>query len=44
MSTRDAVLHLAAEYPAQAAVRVTIASSAASQIWMIREWRSVDSP
>ena len=37
MSTRDSVPHRAAEYPAQAAVTVTSASSTASQIWTIRE-------
>jgi hypothetical protein len=31
------VPHLAAEYPAQAAVMVTIDSRTASAIWMIRE-------
>ena len=35
MSTRDAVPHFAAEYPAQAAVMVTSASSTASQICTI---------
>ena len=39
MSTRDAVPHLAAEYPAQAAATVTSASSTASQICTIRECR-----
>src|ERR1700728_936085 len=37
MSTRDAVPHCAAEYPAQAAVTVTSASSTASQTCTIRE-------
>ncbi len=35
MSTRDAVPHFAAEYPAQAAVMVTSASNSASQICTI---------
>ena len=37
MSMRDAVPHFDAEYPAQAAVMVTSASSTASQICTIRE-------
>src|SRR5580698_559261 len=37
MSTRDAVPHCAAEYPAHAAVIVTSASRTASQICRIRE-------
>ena len=37
MSMRDAVPHFAAEYPAQAAVIVTSASSIASPICPIRE-------
>jgi hypothetical protein len=37
ISTRDAVPQRAAEYPAQAAVIVTSASSTASPIWTSRE-------